>query len=52
MKSKEIFAKQITRKVVQTIVHRERTGWPPDSPWGCYQPRRPDLPNQDMQTKR
>lgn len=30
------------RTVVQAAIRRERQGWPPDSRFGAYQPRRPD----------
>lgn len=32
------------RTVVQAAIRRERQGWPPDTPLGYYQPRRPDTP--------
>lgn len=32
------------RTVVQAAIRRERQGWPPDSLFGAYQPRRPDTP--------
>lgn len=32
------------RTVVQAAIRRERRGWPPDSLYGAYQPRRPDTP--------
>jgi hypothetical protein len=28
--------------MAQVVVHRERYGWPPDSPWGMFQPTRPE----------
>lgn len=52
MKSEKKIVQQITRRLAQTIVHRERIGWPPDSPWGCYQPRRPESPEQKVETKK
>lgn len=44
MKSKESLAQHLAREAVQAIVRQERFGWPPDSLWGTYQPRRPDKP--------
>ena len=29
-------------EMAQVVVHRERYGWPPDSPWGMFQPTRPE----------
>lgn len=44
MKLKESLAQQLAREAVQAIVRQERLGWPPNSSWGVYQPRRPDKP--------
>ena len=44
MKPKESLADRLAREAAQSIVRHEILGWPPDSPWGTYQPHRPDAP--------
>ena len=52
MKTKEHFAQKLTHKAAQGIVRRELYGWPPDTPWGTYQPRRPEKPLPKPQDKK
>ena len=42
MASKETFTQHLAHEMAQVVVHRERYGWPPDSPWGMFQPTRPE----------
>ena len=42
MLSKETFTQHLAHEMAQAVVHRERYGWPPDSPWGLFQPTRPE----------
>ena len=42
MASKETFTQHLAHEMAQAVVHRERYGWPPDSPWGMFQPTRPE----------
>ena len=42
MVSKETFTQHLAHEMAQAVVHRERYGWPPDSPWGLFQPTRPE----------
>ena len=42
MASKETFTQHLAHEMAQAVVHRERYGWPPDSPWGLFQPTRPE----------
>lgn len=44
MKPKESLADRLVRETAQSIVRHEILGWPPDSPWGTYQPHRPEAP--------
>ena len=44
MKPKESLADRLAREAAQAIVRHEILGWPPDSPWGTYQPHRPEAP--------
>ena len=41
MVSKETFTQHLAHEMAQAVVHRERYGWP-DSPWGLFQPTRPE----------
>lgn len=52
MKTKEPFAQKLVRKAAQGIVRREIYGWPPDTFWGTYQPRRPEKPLPQPQDKK
>lgn len=52
MKTKEHFAQKLIHKAAQGIVRRELYGWPPDTPWGTYQPRRPEKPLPKPQDKK
>ncbi len=52
MEMKESFAQRLTHKAAQMIVHRELYGWPPDSPWGIYQPHRPEESLDDLQDEK
>lgn len=52
MKSKESIAQHLTRVVVQSIVRREYLGWPPDTPWGSYQPYRPEKPQPQQRDEK
>lgn len=52
MKSKESIAQNLTRAVVQAIVRSEYLGWPPDTPWGSYQPYRPEKSQPQPQDKK
>ena len=36
------FYSNLAHEMAQAVVHRERYGWPPDSPWGLFQPTRPE----------
>lgn len=52
MKTKESFVENLVHKAAQSIVHRERYGWPPDTPWGGYQPLRPEkVPDPQEKSK-
>ena len=42
MVSKETFTQHLAHEMAQAVVHRERYGWPPDSPWGLFPPTRPE----------
>ena len=42
MASKETFTQHLAHEMAQVVVHCERYGWPPDSPWGMFQPTRPE----------
>lgn len=42
MKKKMTLGQDLLHKAAQAIVRRELYGWPPDSLWGSYQPRRPE----------
>lgn len=44
MDDKKTVLHSALRTVVQAAIRRERQGWPPDSHFGTYQPRRPDTP--------
>ncbi len=52
MKTKETFSQSLGQKAAQAIVRRELYGWPPDSNWGLYQPRRPEKPHSQPQDKK
>lgn len=52
MKTKETFSQSLVHKVAQAIVHRELYGWPPDCPWGMYQPYRPEKSLPQPQDKK
>lgn len=52
MQTKELFTQSLVRKAAQAIVHRELYGWPPDTIWSAFQPRRPEKNTLQPQQKR
>lgn len=51
MKTKNSYVQKLVRKAAQIVVHREREGWPPDTLWSAYQPKRPEDMNFASQKK-
>lgn len=47
MKQEKKAPETMIYRLVQNAIRREREGWPPDSIFGTYQPRRPDRPLAD-----
>lgn len=41
MEQKKTFGQGFGRKVIQAVVRYESVEWPPHTPWGLYQPKRP-----------
>ena len=52
MKKKVTLGQDLLYKAAQAIVHREFDGWPPYTPWGTYQPHRPETPLQQPKDKK
>lgn len=42
MSPNEKYIKSLTRNIIQKILYSEFLAWPPTTPFGIYQPHRPD----------